>query len=346
MADDLQSLSPAELVKRRDRILNSFSTIESEFDHRRKENRLIVKAGDIQWEAAAAVHPTQQEGHRLARIISPELGFDIHTFRVFQRQIASGGVDGAYHTHGDAVKYYLRGKGREIIGETEYVVEAGDLAFIPANVWHGTESDGEEAMEFIAFHQIPGTHLPVPASWQYEMSDMEGRESLEEFLASTSKENPSLMNSATLYSRRQHFLHELGILDDEFNRRRQQMRCVIPRKDIPLELPGREQRSALVAPELGFNLYTLQVSIRIVPSGKQEAHSHSHGEAVHYYLNGQGRQVISDEILDVEAGDLVFIPAGARHSISNSGDSPLRLLEAEQIPGTYLQQPTTLQDPL
>ena len=99
------SLNPSELAGRRDEILSHFARIDKEFDRRRGENRLLVKGEDIQWESASRVHPTQQEGHLLARIISPELGFNIHTFRVFKRQIGGGGIDGAFHTHGDAVKY-------------------------------------------------------------------------------------------------------------------------------------------------------------------------------------------------------------------------------------------------
>ena len=344
MSDDLHALSAAELTKRRNMLLNRFSGIQMEFDRRRKANRLLAKGADLHWEAASAVHPTQQEGHRLARIISPELGFNIHTFRVFQRQIAGGGVEGAFHTHGDAVKYYLRGKGKEIIDKDEYVVEAGDLAYIPANIWHGTENTGQEPMEFIAFHQIPGTHLPVPAPWQYEVSDMKGREHLSDLLVSMQREDPATMDSATLYSRRQRFLHELGVLDGEYNRRRQQKRYVVRRDEIPWELPGDNQASLLIGPELGFNIHLLQVSIRIVPPQYSEATFHSHGEAVHYFLTGRGRQLIGEQSLDVEAGDLAFIPAGVQHSIANLGDEPLRLLVAEQLPGTYLQTPTLWRD--
>ena len=112
-----------------------------------------------------------------------------------------------------------------------------------------------------------------------------------------------------------------------------------------MELPADNQTVPLVAPELGFNIYTLQVSIRIVPPRYQESTVHSHGEAVHYYVAGRGRQMVGDQRLEVKAGDLAFIPAGARHSIANPGNEPLRVLEAEQIPGTYLQIPTPWRDP-
>ena len=344
MPDELDALSPDQLAQRRDSILQRFGRIEEEFDRRRRENRLLARAADIRWESASAVHPTQQEGHRLARIISPKLGFNIHTFRVFQREIGGGGVEGAYHTHGDAVKYYLHGKGKEIIGQEEYQVEAGDLAFIPANIWHGTENTGQEPMVFIAFHQLPGTHLPVPAPWQYHASDL-GGSSLASFLASAAEEDPAAMDSATLYSRRQHFLHQLGVLDDEFNRRRQQTRYVVHWRDIPWEVNAASQPVPLVASERGFNIFTLQVSIRVVPAHYQDSTSHSHGESVRYCLNGTGLQTVEDTTLEMGTGDLVFVPSGARHSLANPGNEPLRLLVAEQMPGTYRQVPSPWRDP-
>lgn len=338
------SLTPSELAGRRDEILSHFSRIDKEFDRRRGENRLLVKAADIQWESASRVHPTQQEGHLLARIISPELGFNIHTFRVFKRQIGGGGVDGAFHTHGDAVKYYLEGKGKEIIDDQEVEVSPGDLAFIPANVWHGTENTGDEPMVFIAFHQIPGTHLPVPASWQYHADDLADHESIDSRLAKMAQEDPAAMDSAALYSWRQHLLHELGVLDDEFNHRREAKNYLVPRNEVPWETPADNQTTTLIAPELGFDIHTLQVSVRVAPPGHIDDTFHSHGESVHYYLSGQGDQIVGGQSFAVETGDLVFIPAGASHGIKNSADGPMRVLIAEQLPGTYLQKPVITGD--
>ena len=336
---NIHGLSPSDLAGRRDEILIHFSRIDQEFDRRRGENRLLVKGADIQWESASRVHPTQQEGHLLARIISPELGFNIHTFRVFKRQIGGGGIDGAFHTHGDAVKYYLEGKGKEIIDDQEVEVSPGDLAFIPANIWHGTENTGDEPMVFIAFHQIPGTHLPVPASWQYHADDLTGHESIDSRLIKMEQEDPSVMDSAALYSWRQHLLHELGVLDDEFNSRRKAKNYLVPRNEVPWEAPADRQTTTLIAPELGFDIHTLQLSVRVAPPGHTDDTFHCHGEAVHYYLSGHGDQIVGEESMAVEAGDLVFIPAGTSHGIKNSGDGPMRVLIAEQLPGTYLQRP-------
>ena len=344
MAMKLNELSPAELAQRRDTILRSFGRIDEEFDRRRQENRLLVKGDDVMWETASRVHPTEQKGHLLARVISPELGFNIHTFRVFKRQIPSRETDGAFHTHGDAVKYYLEGKGKEIIGEEEIEVEPGDLAFIPANVWHGTENTGDEPMVFIAFHQIPGTQLPVPASWQYPTADMVDADDLDRLLESVQNDAPSSIDSAALYSRRQHLLHELGMLDDEFNQRRKSKRWLVRRDAVPWELPADRQSVPLITPELGFNIHTLQVSIRIVPPGHHDTAFHSHGEAVHYFLSGEGQQTVGQDKIPVSIGDLVFVPAGAPHGIANSGNEDIRILVAEQLPGTSIQQPVISKD--
>ena len=345
MVDDLRSMSPAGLAQRRDLLLTEFRRIEFEFDRKRKEDKRLVRRDQLVWEPVGAIHPMQQEGHRLARLISPELGFAIHTFRVFQREIAPGGVEAAFHTHGDAVKYYLRGSGKEVIGEGEYEVRAGDLAFIPANVWHGTENTGDEPMVFIAFLQLPGTHLPVPAPWQYQMSDLEGAGTLDEFLASVSREAPASMPSATLYSRRQHFLHELGTLDAEFNRRRQQKRYVVRQEQVDWKHSTDGQSVALIAPELGFDIHALQLSLRVVPPEWEDAELSGKGETVYYVLAGTGQQTSGDKTIDISEGDLLFIPAGEPHQTKNPGREPLSMIVAEQIPGTYLQVPTTWEEP-
>ena len=344
MPTNFHDLSPNDLAGRRNLILNHFGRIDSEFDRRRQENRLLVKSEEVEWEPASRVHPTQQEGHLLARIISPELGFNIHTFRVFKRQIAGRGTDGAFHTHGDAIKYYLSGTGKEIIGDQEIEVQPGDMAFIPANVWHGTENTGDDPMVFIAFHQIPGTQLPVPAAWQYPISDMEGLDDLDELLESVQKENPASMSSAALYSRRQHLLHELGMLDDEMNLRRQSKRWLVRRDEVQWESSSDSQSVPLIAPELGFDIHTLQLSLRAVPGGHRDTILHCHGEAVHYFLSGNGIQTVGKEELEVAAGDLVFVPAETCHGVHNSGDEVMRILVAEQMPGTCIQRPVIIRD--
>ncbi len=64
--------------------------------------------------------------------------------------------------HGEAIKYYLSGRGVEVIGGNRYEVEPGDLCFIPHHVWHGTQNPGPEPLRFLAVVQQVGTPLQVP----------------------------------------------------------------------------------------------------------------------------------------------------------------------------------------
>ena len=47
-------------------------------------------------------------------IVGPELGFNVHNLHVFTSGRAGGSE--RYHTHGDALKFYVKGGGQELIG--------------------------------------------------------------------------------------------------------------------------------------------------------------------------------------------------------------------------------------
>ena len=109
-------------------------------------------------------------------------------------------------------------------------------------------------------------------------------------------------------------------------------------------MPSDNQSVALIAPELGFDIHALQLSLRLIPPGYRDTSLHSHGEAVHYFLSGVGRQTVGKDELTVSAEDLVFVPAGAPHRIHNTGNEVMRILIAEQMPGTCVQRPVISQD--
>ncbi|HKZ51219.1 MAG TPA: cupin domain-containing protein, partial [Dehalococcoidia bacterium] len=74
----------------------------------------------------------------------------------------------------EAIKYYLSGKGAEIIGDKRYEVEAGDVGFIPAHVWHGTQNTGSEPLRFLAVVQSTGTPLLKPIVFRIREDLREG----------------------------------------------------------------------------------------------------------------------------------------------------------------------------
>lgn len=62
------------------------------------------------------------------------------------------------------------------------------------------------------------------------------------------------------------------------------------------------------------------------PGSATEEHYHPKAEEIYYLLEGTGRMKLADEERDVKPGDAIAIPPGERHTIRNTGDTPLRFL--------------------
>ncbi len=55
-------------------------------------------------------------------------------------------------------------------------------------------------------------------------------------------------------------------------------------------------------------------------------HFHRETEEVYYVLAGAGRMTVGREVREVAAGDAVYIPRGAAHTLENTGDAPMTIL--------------------
>ena len=65
----------------------------------------------------------------------------------------------------------------------------------------------------------------------------------------------------------------------------------------------------------------------VLPAGAAVGrHHHLETEEVYYLLEGSGRMTVAGETRAVSAGDAIFIPRGATHTLENTGDAPMRLL--------------------
>jgi mannose-6-phosphate isomerase-like protein (cupin superfamily) len=62
------------------------------------------------------------------------------------------------------------------------------------------------------------------------------------------------------------------------------------------------------------------------PGSAVIAHHHLHTEEIYYILSGRGVMSVGDERQEVGAGDAVYIPAGARHTLENTGDEAMRIV--------------------
>ncbi len=65
---------------------------------------------------------------------------------------------------------------------------------------------------------------------------------------------------------------------------------------------------------------------RLAPGLRTAAHYHARTEEIYYIIEGQGRMEIDEESREVEPGDAIAIPPGARHQIANPGPAMLKFL--------------------
>lgn len=155
-------LSTAELLGRRYDLAKEIGQYEEIVEGLRKQNRIHVKGSEIKWQEHA-LDKNMNLAIKTAPVIAPELGFPIYSMVVFKGELAPHSTPGAYHKHGEAIKYYLSGRAVEIVGDQTFEVEAGDFVLIPANVWHGTQNPYDEPVNFLAIAQLPnGMEIPTP----------------------------------------------------------------------------------------------------------------------------------------------------------------------------------------
>ncbi len=65
----------------------------------------------------------------------------------------------------------------------------------------------------------------------------------------------------------------------------------------------------------------------VMPVGaKIEPHHHLDTEEIYYILRGTGQMTVGAETRAVEAGDAIFIPREAAHSLENTGTESMTLL--------------------
>ena len=116
----------------------------------RTQNRVVCKKGEAKW-------LIEQNGSKIARLISPENGFDIRSHNLAIVEVPPGGK-GPLHRHGDAAIFILSGKGYAIVDGKRYDYEEGDAALMPAWVWHQQfNASPDNPLRFLAAQAVfPG----------------------------------------------------------------------------------------------------------------------------------------------------------------------------------------------
>ena len=321
----LEQLEPGQLRQLYLSKQTDFGKVTLELQRRRRQKRLHVPA-----EEASVV----DAGPDQRMIIGPELGFDIYNFHIFTSGRAGGSE--RYHTHGDAAKYYVAGRGYEVVGDQRFEVKVGDFMHIPANVWHGTENPYDEPLIFLAAQQFPGTLRQVPTPFLHEKPPYRAPE-----VKALSEEELAKLDPWPLYLLYLEQQMEFGRVSLEMQRRRQQKRLHLPAAAAPLLEWGPGQHE-IISPELGFDIYSFHIFLEHVPPQTEKGQPEISGDTVKYYISGRGDELIGDQRFEVKAGDFIHVPANTRHETRNPIAEPLRSLCWQQIPGTFTQVPSPL----
>ena len=330
---DYDNMDAFLLRRARYALLQESSNLEEELDRRREQDRHLMRVEERDWsEEGFAVKLTGPQG-RGANLIGPELGFNTYNMTATMLEVPPGSEEGTYHSHGEAIKYYLQGEGIEIIGDKRYTIKAGDAVFVPADTWHGTQNNGTEPIRILAADHTLSPYrmkMVIQGSIDEEAAGPvhpETKTGRGEF----PKGELGNLDAFQLYRRRRALMKERSKLEEELNRKRAQDRHVMRSEELEwteegfgLKLKGAQGRGAtVIGPELGFNIHNLTATLLEVPPGSEEGTYHYHGEAVKYYVRGEATEIIGDKRYQVKAGDVVFVPANTWHGAQNNGTEPV-----------------------
>lgn len=325
VGDEVKALGVEDLRNVFQERQERFGLLSLELNRRRKAGRIHLPAAEA---------PVRDAGPHQRMIIGPELGFAIYNFHIFTSGRAAG--SDRYHTHGDAVKYYVAGAGYEIIGEQRFEVNVGDIMHVPANVWHGTENPNDEPLIFLAVQQFPGTLRQVPTPFLHAQAPHLKPPDIQDF----SEAQLGGLEPWPLYLLYMEQQVALGRVLLEMQHRRSDRRVFVPAKEAPMMQWGAG-RHPIIAPELGFDIYSVQVFCEVIPGGSTQGPVVG-GETVKYCLAGEAAETVGGQTYQVRRGDFLFVPAGLVNETRNAGAEPLRYLCWQQLPGTFQQIPTPI----
>lgn len=87
--------------------------------------------------------------------------------------------------------------------------------------------------------------------------------------------------------------------------------------------PGRGESIRLVANDK----VDVHINVLTAKGPRGRVHRHSKSDNVYIVKSGEGELTIEDAVHRIVADDVVFIPAGMRHSLSNVSDAELVIYE-------------------
>jgi pyrroloquinoline quinone (PQQ) biosynthesis protein C/quercetin dioxygenase-like cupin family protein len=98
-------------------------------------------------------------------------------------------------------------------------------------------------------------------------------------------------------------------------------------KGVPLYENENERLNVKFSVErIPFRSEIIDTRMVRIPAGKyNEKHKHAH-EIIFQVLQGKGRVLVNDSVVEISAGDTIFIPRWSLHQTQNTGDSEMVLI--------------------
>jgi mannose-6-phosphate isomerase-like protein (cupin superfamily) len=94
----------------------------------------------------------------------------------------------------------------------------------------------------------------------------------------------------------------------------------------PME-PGRGEQIKLINKTLGTEKVDVHLN-RLVPGGPRgKVHHHTRADNVYIVKRGEGTLTVEGDTFVIREDDVIYIPAGMKHSLSNLGTGVLELFE-------------------
>ena len=99
---------------------------------------------------------------------------------------------------------------------------------------------------------------------------------------------------------------------------------------------GRGEQIKLVNPSLGTEKVDVHLN-RLVPGGPRgKLHHHTRADNVYIVKRGEGTLTIEGEVHVIRENDVVYIPAGLKHALSNLGNEVFEIFEIYAPSGRHM----------
>jgi mannose-6-phosphate isomerase-like protein (cupin superfamily) len=90
---------------------------------------------------------------------------------------------------------------------------------------------------------------------------------------------------------------------------------------------GRGEQVKLINASLGTEKVDVHLN-RLIPEGPPgKLHHHTHADNVYIVKRGEGVLTVDGNSYAIREDDVVYIPAGMKHSLSNRGAEPFEIFE-------------------